>query len=77
MSLLGQRLSSWLELSFWQLIVRLLSKAGPARNALVWVHEAAADKHSLGSEFARNLFTALLGWALGFSIGLALTSLWF
>jgi hypothetical protein len=73
--MIGQRISSWLELSFWQLVVRSLTVAQfVARQAVLRTRQAKSlHPRPISSAFSFQLFNAVAGWACGLLAGYLLS----
>lgn len=75
--MIGQRISGWLELSFWQLVVRSLTLARVfTREAVVRTQQARQSKLvksvppiRVAPTFSFQLATAVAGWGLGLALG--------
>lgn len=63
------RISEWIELSFWQIAVRILSGARPLSHRLQKFQDSTATQ-AIRSIFARGWTIAATGWILGLIIGI-------
>jgi len=63
------RISEWIELSFWQVAVRVLSGARPFSHSLQKVQESTATQ-TIRSVLAREWTIAAAGWILGLILGI-------
>lgn len=70
------RISTWIELSFWQMVVRLLSGIRPLRSRMTQA-KTALETQSLTQLLPNGWVIALAGWLLGLVVGLAFASGWF
>lgn len=63
------RLSEWIELSFWQIAVRVLSSARPFSHGLQKVQQSAVMQPIRGL-LSRGWAIAAAGWTLGLILGI-------
>lgn len=66
------RISEWIELSFWQVVVRVLSGARPLSHGLQKVQQSAAVQ-PIAKIISNGWAIAGLGWILGLILGIWLT----
>ncbi|MEX2144251.1 MAG: hypothetical protein WD740_06625 [Anaerolineales bacterium] len=69
------RIGSWIELSFWHLVVRVLSGMRPLGRGLSRAKNALADA-PLTSFMPNGWVLALSGWLCGLMLGIALAIWW-
>jgi hypothetical protein len=75
----SRQVTYWFELSFWSLMVRLLSKARlmattPRLASLAREIEGLRQVQSSRSSFPRDLLTAMAGWLCGLLAGILFSS---
>lgn len=68
--MIGERISNWLELGFWQLTVRLLTVARPISLRLISRARRASQKQVALPDQVLDFITAIAGWLIGLLIGL-------
>lgn len=69
------RIGEWIELSFWQLLVRVLSGARPLSHGLAKAQQSI-EAQPLTRFLPNGWFIALSGWLLGLALGIALAIWW-
>jgi hypothetical protein len=70
------RISTWIDLSFWQMVVRLLSGIRPLRSGMTQA-KTALETQSLTQFLPNGWVIAIAGWLLGLVLGLAVAGGWF
>lgn len=70
------RISAWIELSFWQLAVRVLSGVQPLRHGMAQA-KPALEAQPMTQFLPNGWVLAISGWLLGLVVGLALAGWWF
>jgi hypothetical protein len=65
------RISEWIELSFWQVVVRVLSGARPISHGLHKVQQSAAMR-PIAKIISNGWAIAAMGWILGLILGISL-----
>ncbi len=63
------RISEWIELSFWQVAVRVLSGARPLSHGFQKVQHSIAMR-PIGKIFSNGWAIAAAGWILGLILGI-------
>lgn len=72
----SKRVADWIELGFWQLVVKLLSGARPF-SGLISKAAIYVEEHPLPRRWPLDGLVALLGWACGLALGLWLARAYF
>lgn len=70
------RVGAWIELSFWQLVVRVLSGVRPFSHGMAQT-KTALEAQPLTSFLPNGWVLAISGWLLGLAVGLTLANWWF
>jgi hypothetical protein len=70
------RVSAWIELSFWQLAVRVLSGVRPLRHGMAQA-KTVLEAQPMTQFLPKGWVLAISGWLLGLVVGLALAGWWF
>lgn len=68
------RIGQWIELSFWQAVVRVLSGARPLSHGLQKIQHSIAAQ-PFGRIFSNGWMLAATGWLLGLILGIWLAGL--
>jgi hypothetical protein len=69
------RIGEWIELSFWQIAVRVLSGARPLSHGWQKIQHSI-ETRPIGRVFSNGWVIAGAGWVLGMIIGIWITG-WF
>jgi hypothetical protein len=69
------RIGSWIELSFWQLVVRVLSGVRPLSHGLARAKDVIEDQ-PLTRFMPNGWLLALNGWVFGLVLGILMAGWW-
>lgn len=69
------QIGNWIELSFWQLIVRMLSQARPLSGRIQAAKQVIAAQ-PLPRPLRSGWLIAIAGWALGLVVGFVFAFWW-
>ena len=70
------RISTWIELSFWQMVVRVLSGIRPLRYGMAQA-KTALETQPLTHFLPNGWVIASAGWLFGLVFGLVVSGWWF